>query len=309
MLDGCVVFPVVGDGLVKGNVFVVGDFVGLAHPDGLQTVQVFPFVADFLDLLGLLLLLGFFLVVDFFDLWLVVVAIFFVIIFVIIVGDFLLGGLLGVQHDGESNEFGVLLDQILDALFFKVFGHVFLQVEDDTGSSLDSRIFGIGDSERTSGFGNPCVDGVIVVLGYNFDLVGNQVGRVETDTELSNHGNIGSGGEGLHESLGSGFGNGSEVVDQVGLGHTNTGIFDGEGVVSLVGDELDLQFGIGIQDGGVRQGLVANLIQGIGGIGDQFTKENFLVGVKGVDNQRKELVDISGEGVALGFGSHFGCCI
>mmetsp|Transcript_478 Transcript_478/g.1109 ORF Transcript_478/g.1109 Transcript_478/m.1109 type:complete len:214 (+) Transcript_478:3749-4390(+) len=195
----------------------------------------------------------------------------------------------------------MLLDQILDSLFFEVFAHVFLEVENDTGSSLDSRIGSLGNGERSSGFGDPCVDFVVIVLGDDLDLVGNQIGRVETDTELSNHGNIGSGGKGLHETLGSGLGNGSEVVDKVGLGHTNTAILNGKGVVSLIGNELDLQFWVSVQDGGIRQGLVANLIQSIGGVGDQFTKENFLVGVKGVDNQRKELVDISGEGVAFRF--------
>ena len=48
--------------------------------------------------------------------------------------------------------------------------------------------------------------------------------------------------------------------------------------------------------------MVTDFIKCIGGIRDQFTEENFLVGVKSVDNQRQKLVDISGEGVALGFG-------
>mmetsp|Transcript_9165 Transcript_9165/g.19222 ORF Transcript_9165/g.19222 Transcript_9165/m.19222 type:complete len:207 (-) Transcript_9165:15-635(-) len=200
----------------------------------------------------------------------------------------------------------MLLHQVLDSLFFEIFGHVFLQVENDTGSSLDSGIFGFCDGEGSSGLGDPCVDLIVIALGDDFDLVGNQIGGVETDTELSNHGNIGSGRESFHESLGSGFSNGSEVIDQIGLGHTNTGILDGKGVVSLVGNKLDLELGFGIQDRGIRQGLVSDLIQRIGSIGDQFTKENFLVRVKGVDNQRKKLVDISGEGVALGFGAH--CC-
>ena len=48
--------------------------------------------------------------------------------------------------------------------------------------------------------------------------------------------------------------------------------------------------------------MVTDLIQGIGSIGDQFSKENLFVGIEGVDNQRKKLVDISREGIAFGFG-------
>jgi hypothetical protein len=46
-------------------------------------------------------------------------------------------------------------------------------------------------------------------------LVGNEVGRVETNTELTNHGNISASSQGLHELLGTGSGNRTQVVDQV----------------------------------------------------------------------------------------------
>lgn len=39
--------------------------------------------------------------------------------------------------------------------------------------------------------------------------------------------------EGLHEGLGSRLRDGAEVVDEVGLGHPDTGVLDGEGVISL----------------------------------------------------------------------------
>lgn len=65
---------------------------------------------------------------------------------------------------------------------------------------------------------------VIVVLGEDLDLVGDEVRRVETDTELSDHGDISSSGESLHKLLGSRTSNGTKVVDEVRLGETNTGI-------------------------------------------------------------------------------------
>ena len=300
VLDGGVLLPVVGEGLVEGGIFVLGDVVGLAHPDGLHGVEVLPLVADLLDLLGLLLLLGV-LLVDLLDLGLVVVALL-VLVIVVIISDLLLGGLLGVELDGEADELGVLLDEVLDALLLEVLGHVLLEVEDDAGTTADAGLGGGGDGEGSAGLGAPGVGLVVVVLGGNLDLVGDEVGRVETDAELADHGDVGSGGEGLHEGLGSGLGDGTEVVDEVGLGHADTGILDGEGVVGLVGDELDVEVGLGVQDGRVGEGLVADLVEGIGGVGDQLTEEDFFVGVEGVDDQGEELVDISREGVAFSVG-------
>lgn len=65
---------------------------------------------------------------------------------------------------------------------------------------------------------------VIIRFGDNLDFIGNKIRRIETDTELSDHGNISSRVKGFHESFGSGFSDGSEIVDQFLFGHTDTGI-------------------------------------------------------------------------------------
>jgi len=54
-----------------------------------------------------------------------------------------------------------------------------------------------------------------------------------------------------------------------------------------------------VQNCGISKRLVTNLIKGITCIRNEFAKENLLVGVKGVDDQRKELVNVSREGVAF----------
>merc|ERR1712176_1753006 len=74
VLDGGVLLPVVGDGLVERSVLILGDVIRLAHPDGLHVVEVVPLMADLLDLLGLLFLLLLLVLVDLLDLGLVVVA-------------------------------------------------------------------------------------------------------------------------------------------------------------------------------------------------------------------------------------------
>lgn len=51
-LDRQHVLPVVGDGLVKGGVLLLGDLVGVAHPDGLLLVQQLPLGLDLRHLWG-----------------------------------------------------------------------------------------------------------------------------------------------------------------------------------------------------------------------------------------------------------------
>ena len=102
VLDGSMLLPVVGNGLVEGGIFVLGDIIRLAHPDGLHVVEMLPFVADLLDFLGLFLLLGLLFLINLLNLGLVIISSIFILIVVIIISDLLLGSLFGVELDGES---------------------------------------------------------------------------------------------------------------------------------------------------------------------------------------------------------------
>jgi len=42
-------------------------------------------------------------------------------------------------------------------------------------------------------------------------------------------------------------------------------------------------------------GLVSDFIKGIGSVGDEFSEEDFLVGVEGVNDKAHKLLDISRE--------------
>jgi hypothetical protein len=94
----------------------------------------------------------------------------------------------------------------------------------------------------------------------------------------------------------------AQVVHQVRLGHANTRINDGKGVVGLVRLNVNEQLRLGIQDRLVSQGEMANLVKSIARVGNELAKENVLVGVKGVDDQREQLVDLSLEGEGLDVG-------
>ena len=78
------------------------------------------------------------------------------------------------------------------------------------------------------------------------------------------------------------LGDRSKVVDQVGLGHTNTSITDGETFVVLVRSDADVKLLPRVEDGRIGQRRVTNFIESIGAVGDKFSQEDLLVGVEGV---------------------------
>jgi len=67
---------------------------------------------------------------------------------------------------------------------------------------------------------------IIIVLTLHHHPVGNQVRRVEANTELADHRDVGAGLQRLHECLRAGLGDRAEVVDHVGFRHAHTSIND-----------------------------------------------------------------------------------
>ncbi|KUI71639.1 hypothetical protein VM1G_11779 [Cytospora mali] len=207
VLDSKVVLPVVRQGLVEGSILLLVDVGGVASPDGLLLVELLLLDCRLLDLLGLLLLLLLLtLIVDLLDLGLLVVTLLggLLLLLSLLIRNLLLGLLLDVEVDGVGDELGVLLDDLLDLGLVQVVHLLILQVEDDLGTTANLLALGVGDDgEGTTGARLPNVLLVIVVLGDDLDLVGHKVGGVETNTELTDHGDISTGGEGLHELLGA----------------------------------------------------------------------------------------------------------
>lgn len=325
LLDGKVVLPVVGETLVEGGILLGGHVLGLSGPDRLVLVESLVLVRNFLDLLGLLDLLG---TLVFLDLGLGIVSLSLLsllaflllgvdfgglFLVVLIVGDLLLGGLFDEEFDIEGDELGVGLNQILQLLFLEEFFVVGLELENDAGSSLEVlMVDSLGNGESSTGVGLPSPDLVTVHrFGDDGNLLGDEEGRVESYSELTDHRDVSSAGKGLHEGLGAGTGDDSEIVDHFLLGHTDTGIVEGKGVVALVRDDSDLEVGLDIDASGLGVGdrLVSDLVQSVGGIGDQFSEEDVLVRVEGVDDQSHQLLDISVERVyfLLRVFGHFNC--
>src|SRR3569833_1192315 len=223
VLDAKMVLPIVGERLVEGGVLLRGDVLGITSPDGLLLVELLLLDLGLLDLLGLLLLLlVFFLVIIYLlDLGLLVFVLLGVLgLLGILIRHLLLRLLLDVEVDGVRDELGVLLDDLLDLALVEVVEQHNQQVQDDLGTAAQRLALGVGrDGEGATSTRLPDVLLVIIVLGDDADAVGNQVCRVETNTELADHGDISTGCEGLHKLLGTRASDGTQVVDDF-LRHT-----------------------------------------------------------------------------------------
>lgn len=77
------------------------------------------------------------------------------------------------------------------------------------------------------------------------------------------------------------------------LGHTDTSILDGQGLVLLVRNDVDAEILLGIELARVGESLISDLVKGIGCVRHQFSQEDFLVGVDGVDDEREQLRNLS----------------
>ena len=100
--------------------------------------------------------------------------------------------------------------------------------------------------------------------------------------------------------------------------HANSGVFQNQTFVGLVGNNANLEVLLGVEDACVRQGHVTNLVECIGSVGDELTKENLLIGVESIDDERKKLIYIRREGEGFSGSRHYGdslllsvrlCCV
>jgi hypothetical protein len=87
-------------------------------------------------------------------------------------------------------------------------------------------------------------------------------------------------------------GDGAKVLDQFGLGHADAEVLDREGLRLVVGGDVDLEFEFVIEDLLLGQLGVAQLFQGVGGVGDKLADKDFLFRVERVGEDIEELADL-----------------
>ena len=127
----------------------------------------------------LLLVLLVLLILDFLNLGLVIIT----LLLLIVLLNLLLDLLGGDELDRVRDEFRVLLDDILDLLLLEVFELILLHLKDHLSTTTERRVGSVGsDGEGSSSGRFPDVLLIVVVLGDDGNLVGNEVGRVESNT-------------------------------------------------------------------------------------------------------------------------------
>jgi hypothetical protein len=78
------------------------------------------------------------------------------------------------------------------------------------------------------------------------------------------------------------LGDGTEVVDHVGFGHADTSVTDDKELALLVWDDPDVEFLFMFERRGIGERLVADFVEGIRAVRDQFSEEDLFVGVESV---------------------------
>lgn len=106
--------------------------------------------------------------------------------------------LLNSEGDRVVDVLGVSLDDLLDLLLFKILELVLLEVKADLATTAEGFVGLIeADGELATSGRLPDVLLVVVVLGDDLNALGDEIGRVETDTELTDHGHVGTSVKGL----------------------------------------------------------------------------------------------------------------
>jgi hypothetical protein len=79
--------------------------------------------------------------------------------------------------------------------------------------------------------------------------------------------------------------------DELGPGHADAKVLDRDGLRLVVGGDVDLEPGRRRRCPS-RSAGVAELLEGVGGVGDQLADEDFLLRVERVDDDIEELLDL-----------------
>jgi hypothetical protein len=67
---------------------------------------------------------------------------------------------------------------------------------------------------------------------------------------------------------------------------------------------MNSKFWLNFQDTLVCKALKTNFVQCITAVGNEFSQKDFFIGIKGINDQTKELINFSLESKGFGFGCH-----
>ena len=133
---------------------------------------------------------------------------------------------------------------------------------------------------------------------FHGDLVGHDKAGVKAYAKLANQLGVGLlvAAELGHKVFGATLGNGAQVVNGFLLRESDAVVGNRQGLGVLVQHHAHLEFGVALVQATGVDGLKAQLVAGVGGVGDQLAQKNFFVGVKRVGDQVQQLCDFGLEG-------------
>jgi hypothetical protein len=200
------------------------------------------------------------------------------------------------HHHRVLDEVGVLLDHLAQFPLLQILLPLLLEVEDDVGAA--PLLADVLEGVAAVGLRLPAdrlVGGSAGAAGEDRDLVGNHECRVEADAELADQFRVVlvlAALQQLEELLGPRVGDGTEGLGGLVAAQADAVVAHRQGAGLGIGDQFDSPLvAVGV-DGGVGEGQVAGLVDGVAGVGDQLAQEDLLVRVEGMDHQVEDLVDL-----------------
>ncbi len=136
-------------------------------------------------------------------------------------------------------------------------------------------------------------------------FVGDHEGGIEADAELADkrRGLLARilGGELVEKRLGAGAGDGAEPLRQVLARHADAVVGESQRLGVGIDRDLDRE-GRSVRDQlGLGDRLVAQLLAGVGGVGDELADENLAVGIDRMDHELQQARNVGLEALGRGF--------
>ncbi len=209
------------------------------------------------------------------------------------------------QLDRKQDVVRIGRDHAADLVAFEIFLRVVLQVQHDLGAARHTLRLALvrrRDVEAgAAGRGPHPRLGRSRTAARHRDPVGHHEGRVEPDTELADQaGAVLRLGELIHEGARAGARDRAEVVDQFLPVHADAVVGDGQRAGRLVGRDADREVAAFGRQFGLGDRLVAQPVEGIGGVGDQLAQKNVGLGIDRVHHHAQQFGHLGLELVGFG---------
>ena len=121
-------------------------------------------------------------------------------------------------------------------------------------------------------------------------MVGHHEGGIKAHTELADNVALGVLIQLLTELEGTAGGDDAQILLQIGIVHADAVVAEGAGLlIGADGDGKILPLHAHLL---IRQGAVAQLVDGVGGVGQDLPQEDLLMGVDGVDHQLQQTLGL-----------------